>query len=819
MLKTALAGVRSHARRLVGTVLAAVLGVGFVTGTLIFGDSVREGYFQEFARTAQNADAVISSPSPEDVSRISGLSTVEEVDVRVVASLPLLDREGRPFTNFGRVGVAVPSGGPATLRAFDIEGRAAAGPGEALLDKETAAHLHYAVGDTITVLDSKGARVGLRLVGLMDFGVSKALSGTSVVGLPIPEITALTGTTEINEVAVTARPGVSPDALVDSLRTVTGAKVITGDQRRIDLANEATAVAGQLTFILLIFGVISLVVAVFVIYNTFAILLVQRIRETALLRCVGATRRQVLGSTLAEAALVGLVGSVLGLLLGVGVAHALPIALTALGNPIHDVIVAPSSLLIGLITGVVSTVLAALLPALRATRIPPMAALRSLPLTPAGRRALPRALLALLVGSLGIAVTVFGWRQSDSQAGTFVIVAGGCIVFLALLIASPLFIGPIISAAGAPLRPLTGTAGRIAIANARRNPGRSAVTASALMIGIGLMALFSVLISSIQATADVQIGLRYPVDYVISGLRHDSGESVGLPPALAEKLRSRSEFTTVIQTRAVPMRIGTAGGAVDGTVGSVSTTTGDSVLVRAGRPWAQDLKPGDTITVSLRDKEFPLTVTGFTEEGIPGDGDIDLQISWEALTRIAGTGDAAAVMVKARDGVSAVASRDILEELRADFPLIDIGSIADLSDDLEEQVAGIVALFGGILGLTVLISLFGIANTLSLSVFERTRESAMMRAIGLTRGQLRGTLLLEAVLLGITAGSVGVAFGLIYGRIVVLKAISVIGATIAVPWSWLFGLLAMAAVASLLAAVLPARRAAGASIVAAMSDT
>lgn len=820
MLKTAFAGVRSHARRLVGTVLAAVLGVGFVTGTLIYSDTVREGYFETFARVAHNADAVVFAPSAQEVSRIGELSTVDEMDVRAVASLALLDRDGRPVTNFGRVGVAVPSDAPAALRAFDLEGRTPAGRGEALLDKQTAQHTGYAIGDTVTVLDAGGSRVELRLVGLMDFGVSKTMSGSSVVGLPIAEMQALTGPPEITEVALSARPGVSADALVGSLRSVTGAEVVTGDQRRIELADQATAVAGQLTLVLLLFGVISGVVAVFVIYNTFAILLVQRIRETALLRCVGATRRQVLGSTLTEAVIVGFAGSAIGLLLGIGVGHLLPMAFAVLGNPVYDVVITPRSLLIGLAIGVVATVAAALLPALRATRIPPMAALRSLPLAPAGRRRwVLRAVGAVLIGALGVAVTVLGWREEGSESGTAIIVAGGSIAFLGILVASPLLIGPLIAVIGAPLRPLTATPGRVAVANARRNPGRTAVTAGALMIGVGLMALFSVVIASVQASADKQIELHYPVDYIVSGLRHESGEAVGIPPALADKLRSRSEFTTVIQARAVPVRLAAGDQVVDGAIGAQSTTTGDEVLLNTGLSWSDGLKPGDTVIVSLGGKDFPLTITGTTGVALPGAGRADLQISWEALTRMAGPGDDGAVMVKARDGVSAVASRDILEGLRADYPLIEIGSVADLADQLEEQVNGLVALFGGILGLTVLIALFGIANTLSLSVFERTRESAMMRAIGLTRGQLRGTLLLEAVLMGVAAGGIGVAFGLLYGRIVVLKILSDIGATVALPWSWLAGLLAMAAVASLLAAVLPARRAAGASIVSAMADT
>jgi putative ABC transport system permease protein len=627
-------------------------------------------------------------------------------------------------------------------------------------------------------------------------------------------------------VVVSARPGTGQEQLAAALRAVVQgdeAEVLTGDQWRTKLADEATSMATRLTSLLLLFGLISLVVAAFVIYNTFAILLAQRIRETALLRCVGATRRQVLGTLVAEAVVVGLAGSAAGLLAGVGVAHALPPAVRLLqGNdlPVHDVVLAPSSLLTGLVIGLVATVLSALLPALRATRVPPVAALRTLPPALPGGRRLPRTLLALLVAGLGTAVTVLGWKTEDSQSGTFIIVGGGVIVFLGVLIASPLFLPALTAAVGALLRPFAGATLRLAVANARRNPGRSAVTASALMIGIGLMALFSVAISSIQKTADDQLAARYPVDYVIGGLDYaaaNSGEDArgGVPPALAAQLRAHDEFTTVTETRIVHA---TVRGGDPATLGAISDPTGNGVLLSRKRSWAKPVQVGDTVVISLGGKEFPLTVTGLADTTIPAAGSVDLLVPWNLLQTMAGPGNDTTVMVKARGDVTAVASRDILESYRDQYPLIEISSVADLSDDLETEIAGIIGLFGGLLGMTVLIALFGIANTLSLSVVERTRESATMRAIGLTRGQLRGTLLYEAVLLGIVSGVVGVAFGVLFGRIVVLKVLSDVGATVAVPWSWLVGLLALAAVASVGAGVLPARRAGGASIVAAMAD-
>lgn len=194
-------------------------------------------------------------------------------------------------------------------------------------------------------------------------------------------------------------------------------------------------------------------------------------------------------------------------------------------------------------------------------------------------------------------------------------------------------------------------------------------------------------------------------------------------------------------------------------------------------------------------------------------------MSWAQLNRIAGPGDVAVVLVKARDGMSAIESRHLIDSLTEAYPLVEVNSLAEISDEFESTVNGLIALFAGLLGTAILIALFGIANTLSLSVVERTRESATLRAIGLTRGQLRATLVLEAVVMGLVGALVGITYGLIYGRLVIGKALSAVGPTIVTPWTWIAGLIGLAALASVLAALLPARRAAKASIVAAMADT
>jgi putative ABC transport system permease protein len=852
MLRMTLSRLRAQSRRMLATGFAVVLGVGFVSGTLIFSDTAKAGYFDTYSRTAKNIDVAVEPPAPsgakgesvpllsaaqaEAVRRVPGVAAV---DARMVTSLAMLDRRGQLLNNFGQVGVAVSTDGDVSLRAFDVTGRVPSAPGEAMVDPETAAHQHLVIGDQITVVDRAATQHRYTLVGLIDFGTSKRFSGQSVVGLPAADIGALTGVGGYDEIV--ARGTGAQSALASEVRAALGAgpRVVTGDQRRIDLANAATSTATQLEIALVIFGVIALIVATFVIYNTFAILLAQRIRETALLRCVGAARRQIFASVLLESVVIGLVGAVGGIVCGVGVAYGLLWLLNGVlhaGVPVHAVVLRGTPILAGLLIGLVVTVGSAFVPAVRATRTAPLAALRE-PATgrPATRRGVAvRLVLTALVAAAGAGLTVLGTRNPDVQTGTFVIVAGGIVVFLAVLIAAPLFIGPLTAAVGALPARMFGPPARLASANARRNPGRTAATTATLMIGIGLMSLFSLMIASIKATAHAQMAGHYPVDYVMEGARYSDGAIAGIPAGYAERLRRMPQFSRVGEVRVARMSLNGVEvhvAAIDpGSLGSLikpqltagrlaDLRHGTAIMVggRRGAP-TEGIGVGGTVTFGGGSRSATFRSVGSTAAAIPGADRVDALVTWDDLAAVAGTTDDTTVMAKAAPGVRATASRDALDGLTGQYPLVQINSIADLSSDLDSTVNGMIALFGGLLGTAILIALFGIANTLSLSVVERTRESATVRALGLTRGQLRATLLFEALLMGVVGALVGIGYGLGYGRLVVGKAFTDIHPVIEVPWSWLAGLVVLAGAAAALAAVLPARRAARASIVAAMAD-
>jgi putative ABC transport system permease protein len=816
---------RGHARRLVATGLAVLFAVAFIAGTFAFTDTARKGYFDTYARVARGIDVSVRPPSgarltPAQLTAVRGAPGIGAVDGRMQGRLALLGRDGRVLNNFGVAGFAVSADGPASLRSFDLQGSVPRA-GEALIDAPTAAHEHWQIGDTVTVVTAGGHRTSLRLTGLMDFGVSKVYSGQTVVGLPSSAVAALTGETGYREIVAAST---DQRGLVDRVRSAVGpgARVVSGAERRTELANDATSVATQFQFILVIFGIISLIVAAFVIYNTFAILLTQRVRETALLRCVGATRRQVFGLALAEAAAIGLVASVLGVALGVLAGYGLIQLLNRLTTadiPTAGIDLSPRTALIGLTVGVFVTVAAALMPAVRATRVAAMSAMRDLPSAVPSRRVvrIVRAVLGFIVGGFGVAVTVVGVASSDPEAGSFIVVAGGLFTFGGLLILAPLFIGPLTAVFGVLL---VGVPGRLAVANARRNPGRTAVTSATLMIGIGLMALFSVVIGSVQRTADVQLAAHYPVDYVMGPV--DLGSGGTIPASYAASLRASSAFAAVGEIRVSDQRVaavdpGSLGGIAKPQLksGRLADLTMGTVIVSADHP----APLGSTVDVQVGSSTARLKVVGVAVLSIPVQGSVDALVSWDQFTALAGPGGDGAVLVKAAPGVNPVTSRDAIDALGEQYPLVAVNSVADLRTGLETTINQLLALFGGLLATSVLISLFGIANTLALSVRERTRESAVVRALGLTRAQLRATLLLEALLMGLVGALVGIAFGLIFGRIVVTTTFAAIGPVVVVPWLWIGGLAGLAAVAATLAAVLPARHAARSSIVAAMAET
>ncbi len=856
MLRITLAGLRAHRLRLVATALAIVLGVGFVAGTLIFGDTAKVALFDQFARAAKNVDVVIGAGSdgkplpltgPDTARGVSGVAAAEG---RMSQQLPVLGRNGR-LVDSNNIGVAVSAGTVPALRRYDVtSGHVPAGPGEAAMDKDTAKRAGYRVGDTVAVLDQEQRKQTRKLVGIVDFGTARQYANTPVVVLPRADVMALTGAKDYDEIVVHAAPGVTQADLAHRLTAALSkdaafpksVRAATGETVSKELASDSIGQVDRFVTVLQIFAWIAVLVSGFVIYNTFNILMAQRIREMALLRCVGASRAQLFRSVLVEAVVVGLLGAVLGIGLGLGVAYALfsGSALLVLPVPSHALVLTAKPVVVALLVGVLVTLASAFIPAIRATKVAPLAALRTAAVARVGtvRGRIVLIVLAALAVVAGTALTVLGNGQKNGQDGVMLVMAGGVVNFLAVLLTAPLFVGPLTAAIGWLPGRIFGTPAKLASANARRNPGRAAATTVALMIGVGLMSASTVAVASAEATANAELVENYPVDYILQAASVDREapptdvqadapppDPKGLAPRIAEQLRRDKTFSGVARVHRIQAQVDTGGmpmAAIDPAgVNVVNLHAGlKPGTVALDKEQAKSLhkKVGDQVTIKPEGgsagRSFTVValITGSIHTGYA-------VITWDDFTALHPMADDTMVLVRNADGVSAERSRQHLDTALRDDPLVQVDSLADWREELTGAIDKIIGVVAALLGVAILIALIGIMNTLSLSVFERTRESAMVRALGLTRGQLRGTLLVEAVLMAVVGALVGISFGVTYGWITTRLMFRDNSLVMHIPLGELAGYVALAGLAGVIAAVLPARRAAKTSVVSAMAET
>ncbi|GAA3192387.1 FtsX-like permease family protein [Dactylosporangium siamense] len=836
MRRTALVGPRP--RRLVPTAIAVVLAVGFVAGIMIFGAATRAALLDEYARAARNVDVALTAAegtrlplsTVDDVGRVGGVTAVEG---RMAEQAPLVDRQGRLVTEFGAPGHAVDVGDHPELRPFDLRtGQVPQADGEAALDARTARRTGFRVGDTVALVGADEQRHEFRLVGIVDItGVDGG--NTSTVVLTRPALVRLTGATGYREVVAVVADGTVPSDVVS--RVTTTGKVRTGDQLRRDLAREAFGQIDGLLVGLQLFAAVAVLVAALVIANTFNILLAQRMRETALLRCVGATRAQVFRRVVAEAAAVGFAGATLGIGVGLAIGFGLSrgAALPGIGLPSGRLVVGVPPVLVALLLGVVLTIVSALVPAVRATRVPPIAALRVTPLGGGGGRR-GRVVLVVVAAVLvlgGAALTMVGLRTGDPQTAMAIVMAGGSCVFLAVLLLSPLFIGPLVSALGWLPGLFVGVPVRLAAANARRNPGRTAATTAALLVGVALMAGGSTIAATVNRTAEAQLNLAFPVDYLLTPAVTSGDRTATVPPSVTAGLRTDPTFELVAAVRHDTAK--TSSGALRvGTIDEAAIGTAYRPAVTAGR--LADLRPGTAVVSSGSDvlvgrrvgdqlrltggggRTITVTVAA-TVQSATLVGDVVITGADFGTLFPAAAGDSL-VMLRTATGVSAVTARDRLDTVLATHPLVQVDDLAEFRDARNAAIDQIVAVIAVLLALALIIALVGIANTLALSVLERTRESALLRALGLTRGQLRATLLAEALLMAAAGAVVGVTFGLVYGWLTADAAFGDVDTKVAIPVGQLAAFVGLAALAGALAAVLPSRRAANAAVVVALAD-
>jgi putative ABC transport system permease protein len=825
-------GLLAAKTRFVLTGLAVLLGTGFVAGALTFGDTLERGFDELFTSIVGAADVIVraedddegpaaggpgesASFPPDVVDTIAGLDEVALAEGEVEGTAILIDDDGEPIGQFGPPTLGYGAFeddelDPAELRT----GRWPETAGEVAIDAGTAASQDWQVGSAVqVVLD--GPVETAEVVGVFGLGDMDNLAGASVV--VIDQQSALTrfGTDgEYTAAYATAADGVEVDELLEA---VTAA---VGDGYRVQTAAEVAEEQQELigpfiqifSIALLVFALVALLVGCFLIFNTFTIVLASRLRELALLRAIGAGRGQLLGSVLAEAALVGAVGGALGAAFGLAVARGLQAILGTIGIelPGTGLVVLPRTVVVAVVVGVVVTTLAAVVPAWRAVRIPPVAALTEVAVAAPAGRGLVRTVVGvvlLVAGIAGMAATLAG------GAGPFALGFGAVALFFAFAALASHVVRPLARILGLPAATL-GVSGELARANSMRNPRRTAATASALMIGLALVSFVSIFAASLQATVRDTIDRSFVADATLQ-----AATTAGVPTSAIDALRDLGEVAVVAPAAAANLELDgrpTLVGVMDAddflAVFDFDVEAGDLAGLRDGglvatSTAAEELgvTAGDELEVALPDTALDLPVAAVIEGG-------GIDVSWfvdEATWREGGGSapmvfNAYVVLAAEQDQEAALAAA---ETVAADYPQVRLLDQAAFAEAIAEQLDQLVGVVFALLALSVLVALLGIVNTLVLSVVERTREIGLLRAVGMTRPQVRRMVRAEAISVALIGAALGLLLGVPLGAAFTrVEQLNI--TTIAVPWSQIVLGVVLAAVAGLLAGVFPARRAA-----------
>ncbi|MFD4670482.1 ABC transporter permease [Lentzea sp. NPDC058450] len=837
MWKTILAGLRARTARLVLSSVAIALGVAFVTGTLVLGDAVEAQTRDNFARSARNVDAAVhtteNSPDVEKgipadfLQKIRSAPGVEGADSREYGSAALLSGEGK-----ARNALVQPLPTTEKLRDLDVkDGRFPAKADEAAIDVKTAQVAKLKVGDRLKLLDKDNAEHVFTIVGTYQQGASSlSMSGSDHVVVSPDGLRALIPDQRIYEIVAVAKPGVTQQQLVDNITKAIGPgyQVQTGEQLTQATLEQVGDAAGEIRTFLLAFAAISLVVAGMVIYNTFTILVAQRTKELALLRCVGAERGQVFRSVLAEAVFMGLAASVLGILGGLGVSAGLQSVIGSFGGPSGGdtpirLPITWVTIAAGFGVGVVVTVLSAVLPARRATKVAPVAALRSQPDSSddVARTGKIRIAVAALIALLGGAGVYFGLQQEKEEPAMFITGGAVMVLLLAVLLLGPLYVPLVNRLFGKALR---GVPAKLASANAGRNPKRTAATTAALMIGVTIVAMVTVVAGSGRETMSKKVDERFPTDYTVKSNVYSQPLPKSFVDELA-KVRNVEKVAPQLTAYGESPKLqyadvtGYPSDAIGSLVrpqtseGSLTGMKDNEIAMRDKEAKEAGLAVGSVIPISGKD----IKVVALIKDNSYGTGIVTLATA-ESLLKEPSKGYQN-MLIKLAPGTDITQARADLERVIATSPVAVLNSAAEMKAELNGQLDQILLFIWALVGLALIIALFGIANTLTLSVLERTRESALLRALGLTRGQLRQMLVVESILMALIGAVVGVLLGAGFGWLLV-EAISnpEFQISFSIPFGQIGVMLGLAVIAAVIAAALPARRAAKNSVVAGMAE-
>jgi putative ABC transport system permease protein len=834
MLKATLRSLFAHKIRMALTGVAIVLGVAFVAGTLVFTDTLSRTFDKFFAAVSSDvtvtkhsefdsgenaspttlpASVVDAARSVPGVAKAEGSILVDGVDIVNKSGDGVLGAPGAP--HFGANWTDPNSNESGSVRI--VEGKPPASVDQVVVDAITAKNEKLKVGDRLSlVTPSKDTpHLDATLVGVFDYKSSQGIGGATVA--VFDDQTAqrlLTGPGLFTSVEVTGEPGVSDAALAGRVKQAVGAEydVKTAAQTAADASAEIRQGLSFINTFLLVFAAIALFVGIFLILNTFSMLVAQRTRELALLRAVGASRRQVTGSVLGEAFVVGLVGSTVGLGLGFGLALLLKALFEQLGLELTGakLVFEPRTAIVAYVVGILVTMTAAYFPARRAARIPPVAALRD-------DVALPESSLRLrlVVGSaltvIGAIALGLGLAGGKIQA----VGLGVLLVMIGVILLTPLIARRVVGALGTPFAKVYGPVGKLARENALRNPRRTSVTASALMIGLALVAALATLGASAKKSTDALVDNSMKAGYTVQ-----SSSFTGFSPRIADSLAAVQGVDLVAREQYRQAKVdgkdvqvsgfdpGTLNAVLNLTFkeGSADGLQGDGMLIDDDKAKKEKLAIGDSVTVRMLSGSQQVKVAGIFKH-VPFES--GYMLPTDLVKQLSGDQRDSFLYVKTAPGVDV---RPALDAAVRPYPNVELENQQEFKDQISGSLDQLLYVMYALLALAIVIAAVGIVNTLALSVYERTREVGLLRAVGLGRRQLRRMVRIESVVISVFGAVLGMALGVILG-LALLAGLADEGLDkISVPWAtpWYGSLVTfvlVAVVIGVLAAIWPARRA------------
>ena len=841
MLRTALRNLSARKLRLLTTGLAVMLGVAFIAGTLVLKDTLQKTFDELFADVYEETDAVVRAKAAfEDpngfgdqrgrideslldvVARVDGVNAVQG---DLFGFAQIVDKEGEPIGDPQHGAPVFGGNWPEVdqLNAWTlVSGRGPEADDEVVIDKKSADDAGYVVGDTATVL-VKGGPQQFRVAGIVKFGEVSSPGGATFAIFTTEASHRLLGEPgKLDSVSVVADDGISQEEIVDRISRAlppgSNTEAVTGEAITKESQDALRQGMSIFNTVMLVFAFISLFVGGFIILNTFTITVAQRTKENALLRAIGATRRQVLATVMLEALAVGLIASAIGVVAGLAVAAGLKELIGAFGFdiPAGSVAFTGNTVLYSMVAGTLITLVFAQSPARKAGKVPPVAAMRDVAVGSTGYGSKERVFVGSGILVLGGVSLLFGLFGNPSNALALVGL-GALSTLVGVTVLGRTIALPLSRVLGAPLPRLRGVAGHLARENAMRNPKRTAATAAALMIGVGLVSCITIFAASMKASFDAIIDRAFVGDVVVtSSTGFGSG---GIDPALTEKVAALPE---------VDIAAGVRGGfaSIDGSpqmlygasletfevfhVGPVAGTPEDldtdTIAVSEAEAEDRGLSLGDTVSVVFRDTGEKQLRIAMIYEDPPPEGDWMLGIA--AYEENYADQFDLQVFVRLADGVDPAAAVAAVEREADAYPGTKVLDQTEYKAEQTGQIDQMLGLVYALLGLAIVIALLGIGNALALSILERTRELGVLRAVGMTRSQLRSAVRWEAVIIATQGTLLGIVVGVFFGW-ALSAALKDEGMEVfQLPVTSLAMVVILGALAGIVSAIMPARRAA-----------